>query len=99
MAAYVVVDMNVTDPVQYRKYITAAEDSVRQYGGKYLVRGGNPRNLEGDWQPTRIVVLEFPDTDQIRRWFDSPEYQAARELRAAAAQARIVSAEGMQPSP
>jgi uncharacterized protein (DUF1330 family) len=87
--------MNVTDPDQYREYATAAAVAVAQYRGKYIVRGGNPEKLEGDWQPTRIVILEFENADQIRRWYTSPEYQAAKALRAGAAQGRLVVVEGI----
>jgi uncharacterized protein (DUF1330 family) len=96
MSAYIVVDMNVSDPQEYQKYAQAAARTVAQYGGRYLVRGGNPQPVEGDWMPTRIVVLEFPDAEQARRWYDSPEYQEAKALRAACAKGRFVIVDGYE---
>jgi uncharacterized protein (DUF1330 family) len=96
MPAYLVVDMHVTDPERYQEYANAASKVVAQYGGRYLVRGGNPRPLEGDWQPTRVVVLEFPDAEQARRFYHSPEYGAAKRLRADCAQGSFVLVDGYE---
>jgi uncharacterized protein (DUF1330 family) len=96
MSAYIVVDMRVADPHEYQKYARAAEKAVAQYGGRYLVRGGNPRPLEGEWQPTRIVVLEFPDAEQARRWYDSPEYQEAKALRSGCAEGSFILVDGYE---
>jgi uncharacterized protein (DUF1330 family) len=94
--AYLVVDMDVKDMDQYREYMPAAAAAIAQYGGKYLARGGNPQSLEGDWQPTRIVIIEFEDVDHAQRFYHSGEYQAAIALRKHAAQARIVLVEGYE---
>ncbi|HEX5586493.1 MAG TPA: DUF1330 domain-containing protein, partial [Acidimicrobiia bacterium] len=73
MTAYVLVDMDVTDPARYDEYRALAGPSVAQYGGRYLVRGGASEVLEGDRVPNRTVVLEFDDLDAARRWYASPE--------------------------
>ena len=83
MAAYLLVDCEVTDPKQYDDYKRLAQAAVAQYGGRYVVRGGETVVLEGTWKPNRVVVLEFPDLEQARRFYDSPEYRNARATRAA----------------
>lgn len=95
MTAYVLVDMDITDPVQYEEYRALAGPSVTQYGGRYLVRGGASEVLEGDRVPNRIVMLEFRDTDAARRWYTSPEYTAARARRADAATGSFIVVEGV----
>jgi uncharacterized protein (DUF1330 family) len=85
MAAYVLVDVEVTDPARYENYRLLAKPAIEKHGGRYLARGGATTVLEGGWQPHRVVVLEFPDVEAARRFYDSPEYRAARGARAGAA--------------
>ena len=94
MAAYIVVDATVTDPQQFQSYRELAQVAVTQYGGRYLVRGGKTETLEGDWQPKRLVIVEFPSVDEIRLFYDSPEYLAARAARAKAADFAMLVVEG-----
>jgi uncharacterized protein (DUF1330 family) len=94
MAAYILVECEVTDPARYEEYKKLAEPAVEKYGGRYLVRGGATKVLEGEWQPHRIVVLEFPDDAAIRCFYASPEYQAARAKRVGAAQMSMIAVEG-----
>ena len=95
MAAYVIVDVKVTDPAGYEKYKQLAPAAIARHGGRYLARGGKCVVLEGDAQPNRVVVLEFPDQDAARRWYDSAEYRAACELREGAAEVRMIAVEGV----
>jgi len=94
MTAYVIVEMIVTDPVRIEDYRKLAGASVAQYGGRFVVRGGRSETLDGDWHPQRLVVLEFSNLDQAKRWHASPEYKAAREIRDRAASTRMVAVEG-----
>jgi uncharacterized protein (DUF1330 family) len=94
MAAYLLVDCEVTDPKQYDNYKRLAQAAVAQYGGRYVVRGGETVVLEGTWKPNRVVVLEFPDLEQARRFYDSPEYRDARAARAGAARMNMVAVAG-----
>ena len=94
MPAYVIVDVEVTDPDQYEAYKKLTPASLVAYGGKFIVRGGQVETLEGGWNPGRIVVLEFPSYDNARQWYDSNEYAQARAVRRDAAQARIIVADG-----
>ncbi len=92
--AYVICDIEVTDPVAYEEYKKLAGPSVAALGGQYLVRGGATDVLEGTRQPNRIVVIEFPSVDAARSWYDSPDYLEARRVREGAANASITLVEG-----
>jgi uncharacterized protein (DUF1330 family) len=95
MSAYVIVETDITDPEQYEQYKAASPGAVASGGGRFVVRGGELAVLEGDWKPTRLVVLEFEDLDAARRWYDSPEYQEAKKLRDGAASLRMVAVQGI----
>lgn len=94
MAAYVIVDIKVTDPVRYEEYKKLAAPAVAAYGGRYLVRGGEVSILEGDWMPHRFVVLEFESVEQARRWWNSTEYSAAKGIRQQTARTHMIVVEG-----
>lgn len=95
MAAYVIVDIEITDPSGYEEYKKLAGTTVTQYGGEYVVRGGQCETLEGDWQPQRIVVLKFPDSARAKAWLHSAEYAAPRKRRHATANTRMIVVEGV----
>ena len=95
MPAYVVIETDINDPQQYERYKAASPDAVHSGGGSFLVRGGELAVLEGDWDPSRLVILEFPDLDGVKRWYDSPEYVEARKLREGAANLRMVAVQGL----
>ncbi len=94
MAAYVIVDVDVTDPVGYDEYKKLAPPAVAAYDGKYLARGGKTETLEGDWSPTRLVILEFPSVERAKQWLNSPEYSAAKQLRHKYGKSRMVVVAG-----
>ena len=79
--AYMVVDARSSDPARMMEYRRLAQGAVEKFGGRYLVRGAPYTTLEGDWQPERLVVLEFPSMEIARQFYDSPEYGAARAVR------------------
>jgi uncharacterized protein (DUF1330 family) len=95
MAAYVIVDIEVTDPVGYDEYRKLAAPAVAAHGGKFLVRGGTTATLEGDWYPKRLVVLEFPSVQRAQAWWASEEYRAARAIRERTAATNLIVAEGI----
>jgi len=99
MTAYVIVDIEVNDPVGYEEYKKLAPPAVALYGGKYLARGGRTEILEGDWQPRRLVILEFESLELARQWLDSPEYLPARQLRHRTANTNMVVIEGATAAP
>jgi uncharacterized protein (DUF1330 family) len=95
MPAYVFVGMDINDAEQYERYRAAAPESVHEGGGRYIVRGGELAALEGDWNPQRVVVLEFPDLEAAKRWYSSPEYQEVKRLREGAATLRMIAVQGL----
>jgi uncharacterized protein (DUF1330 family) len=89
------VEIDVQDPVGYEEYKKVAGPTVEARGGKYVVRGGRTEVLEGDWQPKRIVVLEFPSTDQAKEWLNCEEYREPRNLRHRTAKTNMILVEGV----
>ena len=81
MAAYVIVQVNITDPAKYDEYKKHAPAAIAKYEGRYLARGGAVEDLEGAIPYSRVVILEFPTMDKARAWYHSPEYQAAKRMR------------------
>lgn len=94
MAAYVIVDIDITDPARYEEYKRLAGPTVGAHGGRYIVRGGKVSTLEGGWQPGRIVVLEFPTAEKAKAWWSCAEYGAAKAVRQAASRSRMIVVEG-----
>jgi uncharacterized protein (DUF1330 family) len=91
----VIIETDIHDPEQYERYKAASPAAVAGGGGRFLARGGELAVLEGDWDPARIVVLEFPDLETAKRWYESPGYQEAKRLRDGAATLRMVAVEGI----
>ena len=97
MPAYVIVEVEVTDPERYEQYRAATPATIAVAGGRFLVRGGDLTVLEGEWQPSRLVVLEFEDLAAAERWYESEAYQAAKRLREGGASMRMVAVQGVGP--
>jgi uncharacterized protein (DUF1330 family) len=95
MVAYVVVEVDVHDPIPFGEYRRLGVPTISQYGGRVLARSDEAVTLEGEWCPRRIVVLEFADLDTARRWHASAEYQAAREIRLPVSNTRTVAFAGL----
>jgi uncharacterized protein (DUF1330 family) len=81
-AAYIVVEMHITDPEQYKLYMAEAPDAVKAFGGEYLVRGGRHETMEGDWRPHRVAILRFPSYDAAKAFYDDAHYTRIRAKRA-----------------
>jgi uncharacterized protein (DUF1330 family) len=94
MPAYIIAEIQVTDPTAYEGYRPLAAASIARFGGRYVVRGGKLDLLEGEPVPGRIVVIEFPDADAARRWYRSEEYQKALKIRQSASRGRVFLVEG-----
>lgn len=95
MPAYVIVEVEVEDPVRYEAYKTMVPASIAQYGGRFLVRGGEVTTLEGGWNPKRLVVIEFPSVERAKAWWSSPEYAEAKALRQATSRGRMIVVGGV----
>jgi uncharacterized protein (DUF1330 family) len=95
MPAYVIVETDVHDPEQYEHYKAASPGTIEAFGGRFLARGGELAQLEGGWRPPRVVLVEFPDLETARRWYESELYTEARGLREGAATLRMIAVEGV----
>jgi uncharacterized protein (DUF1330 family) len=94
MAAYVIGEIDVTDPALYDDYRKQVLATVEKYGGRFAVRGGKVEPLEGGWAPKRIVLLEFPSMGQALKWYRSPEYAPLIKLRQKASRGKLLAVEG-----
>ena len=94
MAAYAVINDEVTDEAVFAEFRARIGEVVAAHGGRYLVRGGAHEVADGDWTPGRLVILEFDDVDKARGWLNSPEYAELREIRRKSAKASVVIVEG-----
>jgi uncharacterized protein (DUF1330 family) len=95
LAAYVIGNVTVKDPVRYEDYRRLVTPTVERYGGRFIVRGGKIEALEGDWRPSRLVILEFPSVEQARAWWHSPEYTEAKAIRQATSEGTLLIVEGV----
>lgn len=95
MAAYVVVEVEVQDKDRYETYKRMVPPSLAAYSGRFIARGGEVETLEGEWSPTRLVILEFPSVEQAKAWWSSEEYAEAKALRQATAQSRMIVVAGV----
>ncbi len=95
MAVYVIADIEILDPPLFEEYRQKAPATIAAHGGRYVARGGSTEVLEGSWSPRRCVILEFPDMERFRSWWDSPEYAVLRALRQRAATGNFVVTQGL----
>lgn len=94
MPAYVIVEVEVVDPAAFERYRQLVPPTIAAYGGRYLARGGRTVVLEGEGEPQRLVIIEFPSLERAQEWFASPEYAPARSVRKIAARVRMIGVEG-----
>ena len=94
MAAYVVVQVEVTDWDRFREYLKETPTVSARYGGKYIARGGETVVLEGDDPAGRVVIIEFPSLERAKEWYNSKEYGEIRKLREGAAKGLLIAVEG-----
>ena len=95
MSAYIIVDVKINNPDEYEEYKKLTPVSVAAYQGSFIVRGGLTETLEGDWVPGRIVVLEFPNAERARQWWNSPEYADAKLIRQGASSTKMILVDGV----
>lgn len=95
MSAYVIFDVDIRDPAKYQEFMSGVKPALEQAGAKYLARGGAHKVYEGDWQPRRIVLLEFPTVAAWESFYNGPTYQGLKHIRDACSSARLVSVEGL----
>ncbi len=95
MAAYVVVDLEITDAAVFDDYRKQVPATLAPYGGRFIIRGGTSETLEGDWTPKRVVVIEFPDRAAAKTWWSSNEYAAPKAQRQRSARTRLIVVDGV----
>jgi uncharacterized protein (DUF1330 family) len=95
MSAYLIVNIEITDPERYAEYVKVVPATLAKYGGRYLARGGRTVKLEGSWEPKRVVVLEFESLERAREWYASEDYRGPKALRRSASVADLVLVEGI----
>lgn len=95
MAAYVIFDVDIRDMARYQEFMSAVKPALDEAGARYLARGGAHQVLEGDWEPRRIVLLEFPSVASFETFYNGPTYQGLKQVRDACSSARLVCVEGL----
>jgi len=95
MAAYLVVDIEVTNPAQFEEYKKLAPPAIAKYGGRYIIRGGAYEAIEGNWKPQRLTVVEFESMEKAKAFYHSHEYQTAIKARAGAANMKMLLVQGV----
>jgi uncharacterized protein (DUF1330 family) len=95
MTAYVIFDVEITDPGRYQEFMSRVKPALEMAGARYLARGGPHKVHEGDWQPRRIVLLEFPSLGAWEAFYNGPTYQGLKAIRDASSSARLVAVEGV----
>ena len=95
MPAYVIVEIEIHDASEYEAYKKLTPATIASYDGRFVVRGGTTESLEGDWQPGRIVVLEFPTVERAKEWWHSDAYTEAKIIRQRAAKTKMIVVEGV----
>ena len=95
MAAYFIADVDITNSAGFEEYRKVVPATIEKYGGRFIVRGGKFELFEGQWQPKRLVILEFPSVEQAKRWYNSEEYRQPRALRFRTARTNLVLVEGV----
>ena len=94
MKAYVIVEVSIVDKIIYEEYKKLTPAAIAAFEGKFIVRGGRTETLEGDWQPERMVVVEFPSVEKAREWWHSDQYSEAKAIRQRSAHTKMLIVEG-----
>ncbi|MBR98087.1 MAG: D-fructose-6-phosphate amidotransferase [Dehalococcoidia bacterium] len=95
MRTYAIAEVDVSNAEMFRRYMELVPKTVDQFGGKYLVRGGTVKSIEGDWHPKRLVVIEFESMDEAIRWYNSKEYSEVLKIRHISSDTKLVFVEGI----
>lgn len=96
MSAYVIFDVDIRDPARYQEFMAGVKPALEKAGARYLARGGAHTVHEGDWEPRRIVLLEFPTLKAWEDFYSGPIYQGLKSVRDACSSARLVSVAGLE---
>ena len=94
MTAYVIAEVEITDPAAYGEYRRRVNAVNARFGGRFVARGGRIEALEGGWSPERVVIVEFPSMEQALKWYRSADYAELIELREKSSRFRMIALEG-----
>jgi uncharacterized protein (DUF1330 family) len=97
MAAYIVAQIEITDPERYAEYVRQAPVTIAKFGGRYLARGGKAEALEGRLAGPRIAIVELDSYERARDWYESDDYHGPKALRQGAAISCLILVEGVAP--
>ena len=95
MPAYLIAEIEVSDPETYEEYRRQVAPTVERYGGRFLVRGGAVHGLEGEWNPKRLVVIQFSNMARLREWYQSDEYERLKSIRQRSSTGKVLAVEGV----
>ncbi|WP_271785454.1 DUF1330 domain-containing protein [Aquimarina algiphila] len=95
MPAYAILDLKVFDKEKLQEYKKVAPEIIKKFGGKIIIRGGESNTVEGNWNPERIVMIEFPNYETANNWWNSDEYKIATELRKKGANTNVLIIDGI----
>ena len=95
MSVYCILDVDIKDPERYREYMVRAQPLIEAAGGRYLCRGGEHKVYEGEWQPTRLVLVEFPTAADAESFYNSEAYREAKQIRQSCSETCMVVVEGV----
>ena len=95
MTAYMITEIEITDPERYEEYRKLVPSSLEKYGGTFIARGGATQTLEGDWNPKRLVITAWPSVERALEWYHSEEYREAKEIRHQSSKGKMVLVEGV----
>jgi uncharacterized protein (DUF1330 family) len=95
---YVIGDVSVHDPERYKDYTARTESTLEPFGGRFIVRGPEVQQLEGEWSAGRVVVIEFPDRESAQGWWDSDAYEAIKPIRREASTGNLILVDGYPPA-
>ena len=96
MPAYIIIEVSIHNPTEYEDYKKLTSPSLKPFDGKFIVRGGKAETLEGDWNPERIVVLEFPTIEKAKAWWNSEGYAPAKALRQRTSKTKMIVVPGFE---
>ncbi len=96
MPAYVIFDVEIRDPARYQEFMAGVKPALEAAGARYLARGGAHKMYEGDWEPRRIVLLEFPSVEAWETFYNGPTYRGLKSIRDECSSARLVSVVGLE---
>jgi uncharacterized protein (DUF1330 family) len=94
VAAYIIVEVETTDEALMAEYRKHTPGAIARFGGKFIVRGGKTKTLEGGWTPSRIVVLEFPDYEAAEKFYASDHYKPILAMRLKAGKSKAILVDG-----